>query len=164
MKRKEDYFKEEQKNSQLAKQQHEIQRQKFREDVEDLTNEQKRIADFRIQTGEVDYSLFNYILTVHDFSKCSDASESLFQFYRYIYHHMVDLQRSNEGLRGLCEQMLPHMNRAQRKIFDKDLDKKSPFQMAQDFGKEIQKRAKKRSEAGIKSYTLDDAKKMGIKI
>lgn len=164
MKRKEEFFKEEKQNSDLAKQQHQIQRQKFQDDVEQLTNEQKRVAEFRLQSGKVDFSLFNYILTVHDFSKCADASESLFQFYRYVYQHLQDLQRSNEALRNLCEQLMPHMNRAQRKIFDKDLEKKSPFLMAQDFGKEIQKRAKKRSEAGITSYTPEDAKKMGLKL
>lgn len=164
MKSKEEYFKDEKQASDLAKKQHQIQKQKFQKDVEELTNEQKRIAEFKIQAGKTDFSLFNYILTVHDFSKCSDASESLFAFYRFIYQHLVDLQRSNEDLRSLCQQMLPHMNRAQRKILEADLEKKSPFLMAQDFGKEIQKRAKSRSELGIQSYSPDDAKNMGLSL
>ena len=157
-------FKESQKR---AKQQFAVQRKKVQNDVDELTAEQKKAVEFRASAEETDYSIFNYIMTVHDFKDCTELLEMARKFYKLMYVHLINLQRQNEELKDIVSQNRDKFSRPELKLLDKHLGTKSPFLMAREALEEIQKRAQERSRKsnkGVPIYGEDEAKKMGIDV
>ena len=153
-----------------GKMQHDVQREKFNRDVEEIGAKDKLAADFRVQTGETDFSLHNWIMTTCDFSECKELLETVMFYYSKIYSYLMIFQRSNEELKNIVAQLsgMPelqeHLNRSMRKRMSAALLVASPFESAQKGLKEISKRARTRSSMGIKSYNEEEAAKLGIDI
>ena len=109
--------------------------------------------------SETDWSVFNYLLYAHSFRDYTDDMDLLRKFYQRIYPSLLNLQRSNEALRDLLEQNFDNLNRDHKKIAKEELDKYSPFEMAQKALKEAGRRAKARAKSGIQTYRVDLEKK-----
>ena len=104
--------------------------------------------------SETDWSVFNYLLYAHSFKDYSDDMDLLRKFYQRIYPSLLNLQRSNEALRDLLQQNFDKLNRDHKKIAKEELDKYSPFEMAQRALEEAGRRAKARAKSGIETYRV----------
>jgi len=152
-------------STKLAQTQHDEQRKKFNKDIAELSGTAKAAIEFRVQNEEIDFALFNYILTVHDFTDVKDLNEAVMKMYRFMYVHMMNLQRANEEMKDLLMAYRAEEENAERRTrLDTVVTKESPFLMAHKFLRAIQERAKNRSKSGIISYTPDEAKDMGLKV
>jgi hypothetical protein len=110
-----------------------------------------KYEQYRLGT-ETNFSLFNFILYCHDLTHYEDDMDLLKQFYSRMYPSLVNFQRSNEVLRDILIQNMDKLNSAHRKLLEKELEKPSPFQMAETALKEAAAKAKARANLGIEIY------------
>lgn len=156
-----DYWEAKRRQEEAVKQRN-VQKKRFERDIEEVGGDIKKTMDFRLQSGEIDWSLFNLIMTVQDFTDVRDLNEAVMKMYRYCYAHMTTLQRNNEGMKDLLNQLRESGNRAQKNRIDQELAVKSPFLVAHQTLDKLKSRAKTRSKSGIISYTEEQARKEGF--
>lgn len=117
-----------------------------RQEITEVFKEQFRLG------AETDWSLFNFILYSHSFKDYSDDMDLMRKLYARLYPSIVNLQRSNEAMKDLLTQNYDKLNSTHKKLAKVELDKYSPFEMAQKALEEAGRRAKARAKSGIQIY------------
>ena len=107
-----------------------------------------------IANGKTDFSLYNLILSIADYSKCATAQDSCRLTYEYTYPYMRRMNLRIKSLVAMAEKYKDNMSQEDlaylKEITESnDLD---PFRMATEILQKEQERARQRSKLGLKFY------------
>lgn len=146
-------------NTDEAKEQFRIMREKQAQDREEVYGAQRDSEKRRLREGGTDFTLYNYILSTHDFKDCPDMATGMRKLYAILEQKIRDIVKENTELRNICGNTIDKMDRTDRKRVLKIMENPAdPQLVVAKMMKEIQDRAQARSKAGIKSYQPDQPK------
>ncbi len=126
-----------------------------KESIDKLFGSQRAEAE-RIANGGTNYALYNFIMTIHNFSHCESSLDFGREMFRMMYPNINKLQRSAmlmaEALGG---ENLKELGITKEEL---DLDTNATIQLKK-FQEEVRLRSKMANKHNV---YLDKAKEMGI--
>lgn len=142
-------------NTDKAKAEMAARHQLQKESIQDLFGAQRAEAE-RVANGGTNYALYNFVMTIHDFTHCKTAIDFGREMYRMLYPNILKLQRSAMLMAAaMTDEQLAELGIKREEL---DLDGMAVREL-----KKFQETVRARSKLANKhNVYLDKAKDMGI--
>lgn len=140
------------KSYERAQKQHARQREDIKKHDKEVLGPVQKQMDEEIARGGTDFSLYNLVLSIADFSQCATALDSCRKVYESLFPTIRVMNLRIKTLMAIADKY--ELSEADRKIIQelKDSPNLDPMAHAKGLLEQGKERARQRSKLGIKFY------------